>query len=306
MKIKLHIIIILFGMFIFPGTHLAQEKESAEISLEAYSDAFQEHFFGALKEKAVENYEKAINLLLECKNIQPENVVVDYELGKNHLALGKYYEAERYIKNALAKEPGNIWYKEALFNVYSASNNTAKAIATGKQLAREHSKYKERLIQLYARTRNYKEAIVLLDELDAAQGISSRRKRQRTRYQSMLTVTGTKSTPVENQTSNPLTAIDSKINNYQKVLDYKGLLTYVDEVLETYPAQSKFYYIKGKALNQLKKHTEATTVLETALDFLVDDSVLKSNIYKELVLAYQAKGNTKKVQEYSKKLKNRT
>lgn len=45
-----------------PYQACAQEEESAEISLELYSDEFQEYFFEALKQKGIENYDKAINL----------------------------------------------------------------------------------------------------------------------------------------------------------------------------------------------------------------------------------------------------
>ena len=310
MKMKLYFVFFFFVMLLFPVRNTAQEaQESAEISLEAYSDAFQEHFFGALKEKAVENYEKAINLLLECKKLQPENGVVDYELGRNYLALKNYYQAEHYLKNTLTKEPDNIWYMDALFRVYNAQRNTAEAIKIGKKLAQKQHRYKEVLIALYARSQKYGEAIQLLDELDAMLGTSTRRKRQRARYQNIINggkgnvVTAKKEAKPEN---NPLKGIQKKIIAYENTPDYEGLLTYMDEVLETYPSQSKFYYTKGKTLNQLKKHTEATAVLETALDFLVDDPVLENNIYRELVLAYQARGNTKKAEEYRRKLKNRT
>ena len=60
----------------------AQEEESAEISLEAYTDTFQEKFFEALKEKGIENFDRASALLQECKQMQPDNPVVDHELAK--------------------------------------------------------------------------------------------------------------------------------------------------------------------------------------------------------------------------------
>lgn len=307
MNVKQHLIILLCGMLVFSGQSVAQEEESAEISLEAYSDAFQEHFFGALKEKAVENYEKAINLLLECKKLEPGHAVIDYELGKNHFALNQYPQAENYFKSAVAKAPDNLWYSESLFNTYKAQHNTAEAIKIGKQLAQKHHKYKAFMARFYAEHKDYEEAIRLLDELDEALGASTQRKNQRIRYQTLMNVKENNQTATEEniQKNNPLNAINNTIEAYQKAADYNGLLVFIDEVLETYPSQSKFYYIKGNALNHLKKYTEAVTVLETALDFIVDDIVLENNIYKEFVLAYQAMGNTKKAEEYGRKLKNK-
>lgn len=70
---------ILLGWVITPYQACAQEEESAEISLELYSDEFQEYFFEALKQKGIENYDKAINLLIKCKKLQPLETAVDYD-----------------------------------------------------------------------------------------------------------------------------------------------------------------------------------------------------------------------------------
>jgi len=308
LTIKTHII-ILFGLLLLPARYSAQDQESAEISLEAHSDAFQEHFFGALKEKAVENYEKAINLLLECKKLQPGNEVIDHELSKNHLALRHYDEAKRYVETALAKDPANLWYKETLFHIYDAQNNSAEALSLGKQLAPHHPAFKENLIALYEKTGNYKEALHLLETLKATRGLTNAQREQHARYQDLINGKQNKEVaarPDSPQATGPFTAIQNKIDSYQASGDYGALLSYIEETLETYPAQSTFYYVKGKTLNHLKKHNEAITVLETALDFWVEDTTLRNNIYKELMLAYQASGNTEKAAEYGKKLKNGT
>jgi hypothetical protein len=61
---------LITGMLLIHGTLFAQdEEESAAVSLEAYTDEFQEHFFEALKQKGIENYDKAINELLVCRQL---------------------------------------------------------------------------------------------------------------------------------------------------------------------------------------------------------------------------------------------
>ena len=67
----------------------AQEEVSAEISLEKNIDEFQEHFFEALKQRGIENYEKAIVSLLKCKRIT-NSATLDFELGKNYFSLKQY------------------------------------------------------------------------------------------------------------------------------------------------------------------------------------------------------------------------
>ena len=88
------------------------EQKSAELFLENYSDEFQENFFEALKQKGIENYDKAINLLLKCKNIDPGKLVVDHELAKVYLKEKEYPLAEDYAFEALQNEPDNLWYAD--------------------------------------------------------------------------------------------------------------------------------------------------------------------------------------------------
>ena len=111
--------IFFIALLAFPLTGMAQEpdmdiKESAEVFLEEYSDAFQENFFEALKQKGIENYDKAINLLLECKLIDANNSVVDHELAKVYLVDKQYTTAQDYAISALLSEPDNLWYLDTL------------------------------------------------------------------------------------------------------------------------------------------------------------------------------------------------
>ena len=85
MKRRGYIFIFALGLVLIPGPSYAQEnefkeEESSEVFLEEYTDEFQEKFFEALKQKGIENYDRAVNLLLECKRLDPNNSVLDHEL----------------------------------------------------------------------------------------------------------------------------------------------------------------------------------------------------------------------------------
>ena len=61
-------LLFVFTLFALPIQGKAQQRDmniedSSEVFLEEYSDTFQENFFEALKQKGIENYDKAINLL---------------------------------------------------------------------------------------------------------------------------------------------------------------------------------------------------------------------------------------------------
>lgn len=166
---------ILLGWVITPYQACAQEEESAEISLELYSDEFQEYFFEALKQKGIENYDKAINLLIKCKKLQPLETAVDYELGINYFALKKFDEAAVYLFKAVEYNPDNYWYLDQLFKTYETIEGTSKAMEMVENLAKKSDIHKEQLLNLYLNRGFAKEALLLLNTLGDMNGKSSKR-----------------------------------------------------------------------------------------------------------------------------------
>ena len=75
------------------------------------------------------------------------------------------------------------------------------------------------------------------------------------------------------------------------------------KALESYPSQPYFYYVQGYAFNKNTQNKEAVEVLESALDYLLDDISLNNKIYQELVDAYTLLNNTSKANMYLRKIK---
>ena len=89
---------------------IVKEEESAEVFLEEYTDEFQDKFFEALKQKGIQNYDRAINLFLDCKRLDANNIVIDHELAKAYYLDKKYISAQQYAIEVLVSEPNNYWY----------------------------------------------------------------------------------------------------------------------------------------------------------------------------------------------------
>ena len=81
MKQTLYIFITLLSML----TIQAQEVRNDDLG--DVSDEFQNTFFEALKQKGIENYDKAIDLLEKCNSQHPDNAAINFELGKNYYEL---------------------------------------------------------------------------------------------------------------------------------------------------------------------------------------------------------------------------
>lgn len=308
MKKNFFIPVIIFGLLFLPQQVFSQEEDSADISMEEVKDEFQQNFYEALKHKAIENYDKAINFLLECKSIDPASAVVDFELGKNYLLLKDYMNAETYLLSAVNKDSENIWFLDVVFSLYQSQKNYMEALKTAQKLASKDSKFKMYLVTVYVETSEYKKAMSVIEEMNNEFGRSTLRDSLAGRITEVIEDTSKNKQGFESGNDpvtkiNPVDIINDEIESLINKSDFNKLLSIADEALENYPAQARFYYAKGLALNKLGKHEEAIEILLMSIDYLIDDPELENNIYKELVLGYQATGNNEKTKEYQKRIK---
>jgi len=443
MKHKLYIFILIFGIFTIPNTNFAQIGQEPEDDLGNVSDEYQELFFEALKQKAIENYQRAADALLKCIEIDDSQAVLYFELGKNYKKLKNFGEAEDALKDAISIEPDNEWYLDELYDVYYQQRNYDKAIKTVKQLVKYHPDYKEDLASLYLRMRKYNAAIKILDELDEELGVTFERDRMRNqiynatgkskdrienleervendpdkesnylnliyRYsergdkdkafetaktllevnpesqlvhlalykfyldddkaekavESMKVVLRSnkikadskfkvlsdfirfvgnnpdyeedllEATTLVSETDNGKTNVelaqyylqkgnkDQALKYYETALKYEGdnfgiirnvLLLYIDleqyqkaadksaEAIEKYPAQPVLYLVSGVSLNGLEKPEKAIEILNDGIDYIIDDSKMLSDFYKQLSAAYSKTNNGPKADQFAKK-----
>ena len=279
----------------------AQEEESAEVYLDEYTDEFQEAFFEALKQKGIENYDKAINLFLDCKRLEPENTVVDYELAKVYLIEKNLVSALEYSLASLNSEPDNYWYLSTLLDILQGQGRSLSEFK--ERIPYDNETLKENLALLYYRRSNYDNALAVLKEIKDAAFADKLTSQIRDSLEQI-------SQPIEGKKAPEIVA-DDPLSRYKQQLDgllskqeYVNMERIAEEALEMFPAQPYFYYMLGKAQLMNNKAREATRVLESALDFLLDDTELTNDIYRELSNAYKALGNLNKANMYLSKIKN--
>ena len=157
----------------------SQAQEQREDDLGDVSDAFQTTFFEALQQKGIENYDKAIYLLLECRDQAPENASVHFELGKNYFELDKFQLAEEALLKANALKPNNRWILEELYHLYSYQKKKSQTIEILIQLNTITNTYSNELINSYYQNSQYNKAIALIDQLDYKLGTDKVREQLR-------------------------------------------------------------------------------------------------------------------------------
>lgn len=283
------------------------EKEQKELK-------FQEHFFKALSEKSIKNYFKAIESLELCNDLIPENVSVYFEFSKNYLFLNKTKEAKDYIRKALDIEPNNVWMLDHLVSIYKKERNFSEAITVQKKVIQINPKKREHLVRLYYLNREYTAAIELMNVLEKESGLSKNLKhlKRSLEYRKGPVVNKPKKEDLaslvkefdDNQTS---------FNSLKKILekaiveDKTTLHKYSKMAIELFPAQPFSYLMRGKSLQIQNLNNEAIAILESGIDFVIDNPTLEADFYDTIADSYKELSNSEKESEYrnkAKKLRN--
>ena len=150
MKLKHYSLVFILTLMSSFGAQSQIETDSLlSISTGNTHIKFQIHFYEAIKQKALENYSKAIEELLECKDLNPEESVVFYELGTNYFKLDQFEDAESNFKKAIALNGSNFWYKESLYYLYVDTARYEQAISAVQPLLSRSSDYEQDLANLY-------------------------------------------------------------------------------------------------------------------------------------------------------------
>ncbi|WP_354667393.1 tetratricopeptide repeat protein [Winogradskyella psychrotolerans] len=282
------IFVFLFGMVIVPQTTYAQVdfNKRPDDDLGNVEDEFQEHFFEALKQKGIENYDRAVDALHKCLNLNSKLPVIYFELGKNYNKLKNFGAAEENLKKAISMQPDNVWFLDELYDVYFQKDDIKNALKTIRQLVKYHPDYKEDLAALYVREEKYKQALDLLDELDAEYGLSDSRDAMRN---DIYSITGNADDRIENLEQRIANNPNNEDNHlkliyrYSQTGDQKNAYKAAKNLLEVKP-DSKFAHLAlYKFYLQYNKIDEAINSVRTVLTSPEINADAKAKVLKDFV-----------------------
>ena len=163
----------IFGIFFIPNTLLAQTEPE---DIATVSSEFQDNYYESLKQKGIENYDKAIISLEKCLALEPNNPVVFFELGKNYLAQKMYKDAYDNFEKVTKIDPQNRWAWVGMYDVCYDTQDYNQAIILVQKLVDFKSEYKEDLVSLYMKTAQFDKALELINELNETVGKSDKRE----------------------------------------------------------------------------------------------------------------------------------
>ncbi len=302
------------------------------------SDDFQETFFEALKQKGIQNYDRAVSALDKCIVMEPKRAILYFERGKNHVFLKNYDSAVTDFRTSLDLEPNDKDVLQVLYDVQYKQRDYESAEGTVKQLIPFDSQYKEDLARIYTQTKRYDEALDLIEELDNEKGADSYRDQLKERLYRLSGTTDRKVKALEdNIAASPknkeeylkLIYLYSEQGNVKKAYETALELQKENpEADEVQLALYKFYLndnktdqainamqrvLKSKKIQPEAKHSvlndfvgfvdknpQYVPQLEKAIA-VFDTQVVDANTYQELANYYIKKGNKTKALPYLEK-----
>ncbi len=271
---------------------------------------FQQFFFKALSEKSITNYDKAIKNLEKCNEILPNNTSVLFEFSKNYLLLNQTFQAKEFIQRALLQKPNNIWMLSHLVAVHKKERDFKKAIEVQEKIVKMDASKRDDLVYLFLQNRDYEKAVDLMNVLESEKGLSRNLRNLKSSLE--------KRRPGLVKTKEPTDLkglVESFTNNTSSFTTLKRLLEMADkqdrEVLNTYskeavtlfPAQPYAYLMRGTSLNYQKEYKKALTMLESGIDFVIDNTGLEAQFYDQMAKAYAGLKNTTKASEFKNRAK---
>jgi tetratricopeptide (TPR) repeat protein len=277
---------------------------------------FQTFFFESLEQKAIGNYDKAIYALEACNNLNKENVAVLFELSKNYTFLLKYTEAEYYILKALEIEPSNLYLLRHLKDIKTKKNDFNGAIIIQNRIIEQRPKEEAELVILYIKSGEIENAITLLKKLNGNNNLPPNLiPLKESLLQSKPEIS--EKEEISAFKEQPKSKTEILKENYKLKKDYNSLKLILERELKTkqylellkdsekaieiYPAQPFLYLMNGVGLNNVRKYRDAIDILNTGLEYLVDDKELEAQFMEQLSLSHKGLGENKMATSFYKK-----
>ena len=172
---KKRVIVILSSVLLGNSVLVMAQTEPEDIAMA--TDEYQDSFYESLKQKGIENYDKAIVSLEKCIKLKPNDAVAYFELGKNYLKLKDYQSAQNSFEKAVELNPKNKWYWLGIYDVSFETKNYNLAIETIQKIIPFDEEYKDDLISLYMITNQFEKALLAINEMNDKYGKSEDRDR---------------------------------------------------------------------------------------------------------------------------------
>ena len=282
---KKGVLVILFLAFFSNSIQVLAQTEPEDIAM--VTDEYLDSFYESIKQKGIENYDKAILSLEKCIKLKPNDPVAYFELGKNYFKLKDYQNAQTSFEKATQLDPKNKWYWLGIYDVSYETKNYPLAITTIQKIIPFDEEYKDDLISLYMITNQYDKALLTINEMNAKFGKSEDRERYKLQIMSQgkyknaeidNLIGQIKQNPKEESNYVNLILLYSKNNETEKALDVAKQLS--KEIPNSEWAQVSLF----KGFLETNQAENAIKSMNTILSSSKIDSKIKHRTLNEFLI----------------------
>lgn len=195
-------------------------------------------FLEATRLKAQGEYDAAFELYKHCLTIQPNASSALYEVSAFYRFLNAPDMSIRALEKAVANEPDNYWYSQALAGFYQERDQTDKSTALWESMSSRFPTNQEPLfvlMELYSRQEQYDKMIATLDRLEAMMGKNEQLSLEKFRIYLQM---------------------GDDVKAYQEI----------DNLAKEYPLDMRYRVIQGDVYLQNGKKEEARAIYEKVLE----------------------------------------
>ncbi len=153
---------------------LFAQKEETPLCLKK-QNLFDYYFFEAQKQKDLKQFDAQFDALKICLHIDSLNAAANSEIGFLYAQMQMIDSAEKSLRRAAIQQPKNWWYRSQYIKFLIIINKYEQAIIEAektKKIFKQKNEIYNILASLYSRTKRYKKAIKVLNQLEVYTGIT--------------------------------------------------------------------------------------------------------------------------------------
>lgn len=249
---KFQILLLFMGIFLFMGcsssTHLQKSAvvKSSDTGLTAEEQRKYDYFFlEAIQMKSQGRYDAAFDLLKHCLDLNPNGASGLYEIAQFYLSLKQIPQGQAALQKAVANEPENYWYANALASLYQQEGKKEEAISLLESMVTRFPLRREcllNLVDLYNQQNNYSKVIYTLNRLEDKIGKNERISMEKFRI-------------------------------YLQMDDNKRAFHEIESLAKEYPMDMRYLTLLGDVYLQNGKKKEAYDVYQKVLTIEPDNAM---------------------------------
>ena len=228
---------------------VAQKSRSKEHRAQQLSEEQQRkynyYYLEAFRLKQQQKYTESFDMLRHCLAINPKASSAYYEIAQYYLYLKQMVQAEEALKLAVAYDPDNYWYSQALANIYLQQKDVEKSTRFLEQMAEQFPTRKEILYELlntYARQEQYDKVLGILNKLEQQMGKNEQ-----------ITM--------------------EKFRIYRQMKDRENAFCEIESLVAEYPLDMRYQVVLGDAYMQDGQQEKALNIYNKVLETEPDNAL---------------------------------